>query len=94
MVVAGLFTLGLFGDPSAYAAGPKVTLEAARKIALAKVPGTVLHEKLKHKKKHDVYAIEIKPTNPKSGSTVAKKVEVDATSGAVLKVKDVKANDE
>ena len=74
----------------AQAAGPKVTIEAARKVALARVPGTVVHERFKHKKKHDLYAIEIKPRDAKAGSTVVKKVEVDATSGVIIKVKDVK----
>jgi uncharacterized membrane protein YkoI len=68
-------------------AAPKVSQADARKIALGRVPGTIVHEKLKHKKDHDLYFIEIKPTK----SATLKKVEIDAESGAVVKIKDVKA---
>jgi uncharacterized membrane protein YkoI len=78
-------------------AAPHVTIADARKIALARVPGTIVHEKLKHAKKkkktheaHDHYNIKVKPRdNPKSG--MVKKVEIDAETGAILEIKDVKA---
>jgi uncharacterized membrane protein YkoI len=76
-------------------ADPKVSLADARRIALAKVPGTIVHEKLKHAKKdkkkaHDHYNIKIKPRDHAKADTV-KKVEVDAETGQVLEVKDIKA---
>jgi len=71
-------------------AAPKLSLADARKIALARVPGTVMHEKLEHSKKgHDHYNIKIKPRTPKD-ATMWKKVEVDADTGRVLEVKDAK----
>jgi uncharacterized membrane protein YkoI len=75
---------------SANAATPKVSLADARKAALTKVPGTVVHEKLKHKKSgHDLYYFRVKAKDAKPGQL--KKVEVDAESGKVVEVKDVKA---
>jgi uncharacterized membrane protein YkoI len=74
----------------------KVSLVEARKIALAKVPGTIVHEKLKHGKKdkkkpeHDHYNIKIRPRDHAKADLV-KKVEVDAETGQVLEVKDAKA---
>ncbi|HSD89588.1 MAG TPA: PepSY domain-containing protein [Kofleriaceae bacterium] len=80
---------------TAAAAAPKVSEAKAKQIALAKVPGTVVHEKLEHskKKKHDRWNVKITPkAHPKAG--MVKKVEIDADTGAVLKVKDAKAKDD
>lgn len=77
---------------TAHATAPKISEVQAKKIALAKVPGTVVHDKLEHskKKKHDHWNIKITPKDhPKAGKV--KKVEIDAETGAVLKVKDAKA---
>ena len=76
---------------SAFAA-PHVSAAEAKKIALARVPGTVVHEKLKHgkKKKHDRYNIKIMPNGASKKSSV-KKVSIDAETGAILEIKDVKA---
>lgn len=75
---------------SANAGTPKVAIADARKAALARVPGSVVHEKLKHKKGgHDLYYFKVKPKDAKPGQL--KKVEVDAESGKVVEVKDVKA---
>lgn len=74
-------------------AGPKISGQDARKIALAKVPGAVVHEKLKHKKHgHDLYYFKIKPTVAKGAPAPAmwKKVEVDSETGQVTKIKDTK----
>lgn len=74
---------------SAHAA-PKISQSDARKAALQRVPGTVVHEKLKETKKgHEVYSFKIKA--PGGAPGVLKKVEIDAETGAVVKVKDVKA---
>ncbi|HWU89321.1 MAG TPA: PepSY domain-containing protein [Kofleriaceae bacterium] len=74
-------------------AANKVSPADARKLALARVPGTVVHEKLKHEKKkkgHDHYNIKIKPRDHAKADTL-KKVEVDAETGQILEVKDVKS---
>jgi uncharacterized membrane protein YkoI len=69
-------------------AAPHLSQAEARKIALARVPGTVVHEKLKHKKKgHDLYYIKIKPRDAGKSDTI-KKVEVDSESGSIVKIKD------
>lgn len=84
-------TFSLLG--SAGAAPAKVSLTEARKIALARVPGTVIKEKLKHKKKgHDHYNIKIAPRDHAHKGQL-RKVEVDADTGQILKIKDVAAKD-
>lgn len=73
-------------------ANPHVSQADARKLALARVPGTVLHEKLKHKAKgHDLYFFKIKPHDASAPADLMKKVEVDAENGQIVKVKDVVA---
>ena len=75
-------------------AKPRVPIAEARKIALARVPGTIVHEKLKHgkkkKKEHDHYNIKIAPADHAKAGMV-KKVEIDAETGAILQIKDAKA---
>ena len=75
-------------------AAPSVSMAEATKVAVARVPGTVVHQKLKHKKKkgHDYYSIKIKPRDHAKAGYV-KKVEVDKETGQILKIKDVKAKD-
>ena len=70
-------------------AAPHVSIADARKIALARVPGTIVHEKLKKAKKkgHDHYNIKITPRDHKD---LVKKVEIDAETGAILEVSNVK----
>ncbi len=85
-----LFALVTFGLLRSAVADPKVTLVHARAIALARVPGTVVHEKLKHgKQAHDHYNIKIAPRDHAVKGQV-RKVEVDAVTGQILKVEDVK----
>ncbi|MCX5743762.1 MAG: PepSY domain-containing protein [Proteobacteria bacterium] len=83
-----LITVGLASATFASAdPKPKVSLVEARKIALARVPGTIVHEKKKTKKHgHVIYDIEIKPTSAK----VDKKLEIDASTGQIVKIKDAK----
>ena len=81
--------LGIVGVPS-YAGTTPVTKAQAEKIALAKVPGKVVHDKEKKKDGHlAYYSIKIQPKAPKA---LVKKVDVDPT-GKILKVKDVKPKD-
>jgi uncharacterized membrane protein YkoI len=73
-------------------ANPHVSQADARAVALARVPGTVVHEKLKHKKKgHDLYYFKIKPRDASAKTDMIKKVEVDSESGQIVKIKDVAA---
>lgn len=73
-------------------AAPHIAIADARKVALARVPGTIVHEKLKHKKHgHDLYYFKVKPRDAKT--TMLKKVEVDSESGQIVKIKDVKPKD-
>ena len=77
--------LSIAGIP-AYAGTTPVTKAQAEKIALAKVPGKVVHDKVKKDKGHVFYSIKIQPKDPKA---MEKKIEVDET-GKILKVKDIK----
>ena len=90
IIVAALLCL------AAGTASAQITQAQARKVALARVPGTVVHEKLKHEKKkkgHDHWNFKIAPRDQTHAGTV-KKVEVDAETGAILKIKEVKAKGE
>src|SRR4051812_12517495 len=82
-----LFALAICFRISAADAAPQLSMAEAKKIALARVPGTVVHEKLKHKKKHDYYSIKIKPRDHVRTGMV-KKVEVDKSTGQITKIKD------
>ncbi len=79
-----------YADPEA----PSISIVAARKLALARVPGTIINEKLKSKTKQTkvaVWSIKIRPRSAAAGSDQLTKVEVDATTGAIVKVKASKA---
>jgi uncharacterized membrane protein YkoI len=94
MVRALLVALSLFvatATTSSVAAAdptPRVSLVNARRAALARVPGTVVGEKLKHKKKwpHPIWSIKIEA---KDGTT--KKVVVDSDTGKVMEIKPTKS---
>ena len=90
----------LLGSVPAFAR-PTVSEDQAKQIALGRIPGKVMHEKLKKAEKagkndskkkaalaHDHYNIKILPTAANKG--LWKRVEVDATTGAILDVKNVK----
>ena len=68
-------------------AAANVTIADARKIALAKVPGAIVHEN--ESKKHHLFKFKIKPKAAKGDQI--DKVEVDAATGKVVKVKEAKA---
>jgi len=70
-------------------AAPRLSIAEARKLALARVPGKIVHEKLKKKKKgHDRYNFKIVPlTNAKLH--FVEKVSIDGDTGKVLTVKQV-----
>ena len=91
-IPAAFAALWLLATTGVVAAKPRISSPDARKVALAKVPGTVMHEKLKHKKHgHDLYYIKIKPRDVAKGSTeMWKKVEVDGDTGQIVKIKDTK----
>lgn len=93
-LVSILFTLCFLSAP--VLAAPHVSMADARKIALARVPGTIVHEKLKHakkKKEHDHYNIKISPRDAKPAGVI-KKVEIDAETGAILEITNVKPKQE
>ena len=74
---------------SAVLAKPRLSIADARKIALARVPGKIVHEKLKKKKKEaDQYMIKIVP---RTGAKphVVEKVTIDGDTGKILKIKQV-----
>ena len=72
-------------------AKPRLSIVDARKIALARVPGKIVHEKLKKKKKEaDQYMIKIVPlTNAKPH--FLEKLTIDGDTGKILKIKQVAA---
>lgn len=73
---------------------PPVSIVQARKIALVRVPGTIVNEKLKKKKekKHrpPTWSIKIRPREVPANSDRLVKVEIHAETAEVLKVKEVK----
>lgn len=58
-----------------------VSIEAARRTALARVAGTVRHEELEHEGGRWIYSFEI--DTPAPG---IEEVNIDATSGAIVSV--------
>ena len=89
--VGGLATI-VVAEPIAHADKGAISIVDARKIALARVPGTIVHEKTKKKKHgHVIYNIKIKPRDAAAKSDLVKKVEIDATTGQIVKIKDAKA---
>jgi hypothetical protein len=90
-VIALVASFGSFDATTASADKARVSLVEARTIALARVPGTIVHEKLKSKKHgNPIYSIKIHAREMKT-STTLKKVEVDGETGKIVKVKDVPA---
>ena len=89
LLVAMMLVLGFTSAAAAEKIAPTFTQEQARKIALARVPGTIVHEKLKQKQKPPVYSIKIQPRDGKPAGMLIK-VEVDGITGQVLKAKPVK----
>lgn len=78
--------------PTAPGSPHKVTIEAARKVALAKVPGTVKHEELEKENSRWIYSFEIRPSGGKAGSI--KEVNVDADDGSVVSMEDESEDDD
>lgn len=94
-VLALLIALGFAGPRlTAHAdpAEPRVSIIQARKVALGRVPGTIVNEKLKTKHgKPAIWSIKIRPRGVAERAGRLTKIEVDAGTAAVVKVKDVKA---
>lgn len=82
-------------DAYADADRPPVSIIQARKIALARVPGTIVNEKLKKKKEKKnrppTWSIKIRPRGLAADSDRLVKIEIHAETAEVLKVKDVQA---
>ncbi len=83
LVVVLALTLGVGGA----SAEPRVSLNAAEKTALARVPGKVFAAKLKTKKKfpHPVWSLKIE-----ADKGARKKVSVDSESGKIVEIKELK----
>ena len=82
-------------DAQAESEKPPVSIIQARKVALARVPGTIVNEKLKKKKKPKkdkppIWSIKIRARGVAADSDQLVKIEIDANTGAILKVKDVR----
>ena len=92
LVVAAASIAGAPRDAVADSERPPVSIFQARKISLARVPGTIVNEKLKTKKKKPpIWSIKIRPRGLAEDSNHLFKIEVDATTGTIVKVKEVKA---
>ncbi len=92
LLVGGVPSIAASRDAVADTYKPHVSIIAARKVALGRVPGTIVNEKLKTKKdKPPTWSIKIRPRGVPETSDRLTKVEIDAETGAILKVKDVKA---
>ena len=63
---------------------PKLSLDEAKAIALAKVPGKVKAQELEREHKRWIYSFEIRPDHGKKG--YVKEVNVDADSGEIVEV--------
>src|SRR5688572_24753733 len=78
----GFSTVALADDPKV---GLKISLAEARKIALERVPGTILREKLRTTTS---YSFKIQPRDSKRLPYVF--VHVDGNTAAILRVKEAK----
>lgn len=78
--------------PTTEDAKAKITAEAAREIALAKVPGTVEHEELEKERGRWVYSFEIRPDG--ANGRAVKEVNVAADDGSIVAVEDEDEDDE
>lgn len=64
----------------------KLSLDAARQLALAKVSGTIVHDELEKEHGRWIYSIEIRPT--KATGKRIKEVNLDADTGEVVSIED------
>ena len=89
-VLYALAMLGAVSSPTACAtskpAAAKVSMDAARTTALAKVPGRITKEELENEGGRLIYSFVIKP----QGETraIVKEVNVDAHSGALVDIEE------
>lgn len=93
LVVAGLLSAApvLAQQTGATKADPAITMEAARKVALARVPGgKIQEEELEQERGRQVYSFEISSPG-KSGD---QEVVVDASNGQVLSVQQEKEHED
>jgi uncharacterized membrane protein YkoI len=87
-LVAAAFALVL-GFAPVLRAAPIIRAAEAERLALRRVAGVVVHEKLRTTKKgRQVYSIKIKARGAATTGSLTK-VEIDAASGRVLHVKEV-----
>lgn len=63
---------------------PKMSMDDARKIALARFPGTVKTEELEREKGRWIYSFEIRPTG--ETKKIVKEVNLDADTGKIVEI--------
>lgn len=83
-VILSFFLTSACETPPA-ASTARVDLGAARRAALARIPGKVLKEELEHENGRDIYSFDIKPDE---AGTALKEVHVDANDGSIVAVED------
>ena len=66
----------------------KLSLEEARKLALGKVSGTIVHDELEKEHGRWIYSIEIRPLG-ETGKRI-REVNLDADTGEVVSIEDEK----
>ncbi len=71
-----------------YAREAKITMAQAKEIALKRVPGTITDQELEKEKGKLLYSFDVKDANGKSFY-----VEIDAKTGAILKVEEDKEDE-
>ncbi len=71
-----------------YAREAKITMAQAKEIALKRVPGTITDQELEKEKGKLLYSFDVKDANGKSFD-----VEIDAKTGAILKVEEDKEDE-
>ncbi len=76
------FSLTIALAASAKLPTSKIAMDKARQIALAKVPGTVVHDELEKEKGRWIYSIEVRPTG-ETGKRI-KEVNIDASTGEIV----------
>jgi uncharacterized membrane protein YkoI len=74
------------GCHSASSPPPRISMDAARQTALAKVPGEVKQEELEEEDGREIYSFVIKPTA--ESRAIVKEVNVDAHSGDVVALEE------
>jgi hypothetical protein len=82
-----------FATPTSKSSLVKTTMDQAKAIALAAVPGTIKHAELEKEHGKWIYSIEIRPANDTNRKHI-KEVNIDANTGKVLVIEDENDGDD